>query len=258
MIIGKGSNCLFDDMGFDGCIVLNCIESLETIEPGLYRVGSGYPFNRLGMQCATEGFTGLEFAGGIPGTVGGAAYMNAGANGQETADTIDCVEIITSEGEHQMLKKSDLAFGYRSSPFQHMEDFAAITAVTFRLEVSESARGQQQEYLKRRKFTQPVGERSAGSVFRNPSDLNISAAEFIERAGLKGYRIGGAMVSKKHANFFINCGGATSHEMLELIRLVKGTVFEGFGVELKEEILYVHPFCKDKIPNRDSKTSFEK
>ncbi|CAI9766926.1 unnamed protein product [Fraxinus pennsylvanica] len=338
MIIGKGSNCLFDDVGFDGCIVLNCIESLETIEPGLYRVGSGYPFNRLGMQCATEGFTGLEFAGGIPGTVGGAAYMNAGANGQETADSIDCVEIITSEGEHQMLKKSDLAFGYRSSPFQNMEDFAAITAVTFRLEFSESARRQQQEDLKRRKFTQPVGEsmetadsidcveiitsegehqmlkksdlafgyrsspfqnmedfaaitavtfrlefsesarrqqqeylkrrqftqpvgeiweRSAGSVFRNPSDSKISAAEFIERAGLKGYRIGGAMVSKKHANFFINCGGATSQEMLELIRLVKGTVFEGFGVELKEEILYV-PFCKDKIPNRDSKTSFEK
>lgn len=82
MIIGKGSNCLFDDMDFDGCIVLNCIELLETIEPGLYRVGSGYPFNRLGMQCATEGLTGLEFAEGIPGAVGGAAYMNAGANEQ--------------------------------------------------------------------------------------------------------------------------------------------------------------------------------
>ncbi|KAL2531603.1 UDP-N-acetylmuramate dehydrogenase [Abeliophyllum distichum] len=258
MIIGKGSNCLFDDMGFDGCIILNGIELLKTIEPGLYRVGSGYPFNRLGVQSATEGFTGLEFAGGIPGTVGGAAYMNAGANGQETADTIDCIEMITSEGEYRTLKRSDLDFGYRSSPFQDMEDLAAITAVTFRLEFSESARRLQQEYLKRRKFTQPVGERSAGSVFRNPLDSNISAAECIDRAGLKGYRIGGAMVSKKHANFFINCGGASSQEMLELIRLVKETVFKGFGVELKEEILYVHPFCKDKNSKRDGQTNFGK
>ena len=82
MIIGRGSNCLFDDLGFDGCVILNRMEFLEVKEPGVYKVGSGFRFNRLGVQCSNEGFTGLEFAGGIPGTVGGATYMNAGANGQ--------------------------------------------------------------------------------------------------------------------------------------------------------------------------------
>ncbi|CAA2990898.1 UDP-N-acetylenolpyruvoylglucosamine reductase-like isoform X1, partial [Olea europaea subsp. europaea] len=177
---------------------------------------------------------------GIPGTAGGAAYMNAGAIGQETADTIDCVEIFTTEGEHG---HHCCNIPTRVLGISKKTEARILEKLTF-LEI---------RVLSRRKFTQPVGERSAGSVFRN-----LSAAEFIERAGLKGYRIGGAMVSKKHANFFINCGGATSQEMLELIKLVKETVFERFGVELKEEIFYVHPFCKDKNPNRDSKTSFEK
>lgn len=89
VVIGKGSNCLFDDLGFDGCVILNRIEFLETNEPGIYRVGSGFRFNKLGMQCSNEGFTGLEFAGGIPGTVGGATYMNAGANWQEDSMSTD-------------------------------------------------------------------------------------------------------------------------------------------------------------------------
>ncbi|KAL3844879.1 hypothetical protein ACJIZ3_002282 [Penstemon smallii] len=239
IVIGKGSNCLFDDLGFDGCVILNRIEFLERIEPGLYKVGSGYPFNRLGVQSVKEGFTGLEFAGGIPGTVGGAAYMNAGANGQETGDVVECVEMITKEGEYRVMERSELSFGYRISPFQGMKDLAAITCVTFRLKCSNSARKMQQEYLKRRKLTQPVGERNAGSVFRNPP--GFSAAQLIDRAELKGFKVGGAMISNKHANFFQNCGGATSKDMLELIGLAKEKVREQFGVELKQEILYIHP-----------------
>ncbi|XP_049375120.1 uncharacterized protein LOC125840200 [Solanum verrucosum] len=246
MILGKGSNCLFDDMGFDGCVILNRIEFLEKIESGVYRVGSGYPFNRFGVVSANEGFSGLEFAAGVPGTVGGAAYMNAGANGQETAAAIDSIEIITNEGESRMLKRRELNFGYRLSPFQEMKDLASITAVTFRLNFSKTAREMQQEYLARwflcrRWRTQPLGQRSAGSVFRNPSSMGVSAAELIEKSGLKGLRVGGAMVSNKHANFFINCGSATSQDMLELIGLVKDEVNQKFGVELKEEILYIHP-----------------
>ncbi|XP_016498246.2 uncharacterized protein LOC107816995 isoform X2 [Nicotiana tabacum] len=241
IILGKGSNCLFDDMGFDGCVILNRIEFLEKIEHGVYRVGSGYPFNRLGVVCANEGFSGLEFAGGVPGTVGGAAYMNAGANGQETADTIDSMEIITNEGESRMLKRRELNFGYRSSPFQEMKELASITAVTFRLKFSKTAREMQQEYLARRWRTQPLAQRSAGSVFRNPFSMGFSAAELIEQAGLKGLKVGGAMVSNKHANFFINCGSATSQDMLELIGIVKDAVNQKFGVELKEEVLYIHP-----------------
>ncbi|XP_043715775.1 UDP-N-acetylenolpyruvoylglucosamine reductase-like [Telopea speciosissima] len=244
IIVGKGSNCLFDDSGFDGCVILNRIDYLERIEPGIYRAGSGFPFNRLGVHCCNEGFGGLEFAGGIPGTVGGAVYMNAGANGQETADTIYTVEIVTIDGRHQTLHRNDLSFGYRRSSFQEMENMAAIVAVTFQLKPSAAARERQQAYLRRRKLSQPLVERSAGSVFQNPSGLGISAGELIERAGLKGYSMGGAKVSDVHANFFINSGSATSQEMLELIDFVKARVNTTFGIQLEEEIQYVKPYHK--------------
>lgn len=245
VVIGKGSNCLFDDLGFDGCVILNRIEFLEKEEPGLYRVGSGFRFNRLGVHCSNEGFTGLEFAGGIPGTVGGATYMNAGANGQETADAMHSVDIITMDGRLHRLNRTDLNFGYRSSPFQDMQELASITAVKFKLQPSGSAKRRQYEYMERRRISQPVGEQSAGSVFRNPLDVGVAAAELIEKAGLKGFRVGGAMVSKMHANFFINCGGSTSQDMLDLLALVKEKVDQKFAVQLKEEILYVHPHRND-------------
>lgn len=251
IIIGKGSNCLFDDLGFDGCVILNRIEFLESNEPGIYRVGSGFQFNKLGMQCSNEGFTGLEFAGGIPGTVGGATYMNAGANGQETADVVDSVEIVKNDGSFQTLNRINLKFGYRTSPFKFMKDLGSIVAVMFKLQPSGSAKRRLQEYLERRRVSQPIGERSAGSVFRNPPNLGIAAAELIEKAGLKGFRVGGAMVSNIHANFFINSGGSTSQDMLDLIAFVKEKVDQKFGVQLKEEVLYVHPYCNDLNPNRD-------
>lgn len=169
--------------------------------------------------------------------------MNAGANGQETADAIASIEIVTIEGRLLTLNRSDLDFGYRSSPFQDMEDLAAIVSVTFQLKRSESARIRLLENLERRRISQPVGERSAGSVFQNQANLGVSAAELIERAGLKGFRVGGAMVSNIHANFFINSGGATSRDMLELIELVKKKVDQKFGVQLREEVIYVDPHC---------------
>ncbi|XP_042475443.1 UDP-N-acetylenolpyruvoylglucosamine reductase-like isoform X1 [Macadamia integrifolia] len=244
IIIGKGSNCLFDDLGFDGCVILNRIDYLERIEPGIYRAGSGYPFNKLGVHCCNEGFGGLEFSGGVPGTVGGAVYMNAGANGQETADTIDTVEIVTIDGRNQTLHRNDLTFGYRRSSFQEMENMAAIVAVTFQLKPSALARERQRAYLQRRRSSQPLVERSAGSVFQNPSGLGISAGELIERAGLKGFSLGGAKVSDIHANFFINSGRATSQEMLELIDFVKARINTTFGIQLEEEIQYIKPYEK--------------
>ncbi|XP_008807119.3 UDP-N-acetylenolpyruvoylglucosamine reductase-like [Phoenix dactylifera] len=239
LIIGKGSNCLFDDRGFDGLVMLNRLDQFEAIEPGVYRVGSGYPFNRLGVRCSVEGFSGLEFAGGIPGTVGGAVFMNAGADGQETGHVIDSVEMVTMDGEVRVLRRSDLAFGYRRSTFQQMEDLAAIVAVTFRLVPAETARERQRALLERRRKTQPIGERSAGSVFRNPSGIGVSAGELIEMAGLKGLEMGGAKVSKVHANFFINFNGSTSTDMLGLMNHVKERVDQMFGLELKEEIRYI-------------------
>ncbi|GFP91152.1 UDP-n-acetylenolpyruvoylglucosamine reductase [Phtheirospermum japonicum] len=133
----------------DGHQIWKIEQHCEKIEPGCYRAGSDYPVNRLGVQSVSEGFTGLEFAAGIPGTVGGAVYMNAGANGQETVGAVESIEIITTKGEYKTIKRRDLNFSYRSSPFQDMNDLAAITAVTFRLKVSQSAKKKQQEYLKR-------------------------------------------------------------------------------------------------------------
>ncbi|KAM0945835.1 putative UDP-N-acetylmuramate dehydrogenase [Dioscorea sansibarensis] len=240
LIVGKGSNCLFEDRGFDGFVMLNRLEhsAVEVVEPGTYRVGSAFPFNRLGVRCSSEGFSGLEFAGGIPGTVGGATFMNAGANGQETGDVIESVEIVTMDGELRVLGRSELDFGYRWSSFQEMDDLAAILAVTFRLSPAPSARDRQKAFLERRK-TQPIGERSAGSVFRNPLGAGISAGELIELAGLKGFAMGGAKVSEVHANFFINFNGSTSGDMRALINFVKERVDQMFGIQLKEEIRYV-------------------
>ncbi|KAL1162475.1 hypothetical protein V6Z11_A07G203100 [Gossypium hirsutum] len=236
VVIGKGSNCLFDDLGFDGCVILNQIDFLERMEPGVYRAGSGFRFNHLGSLSCNEGFTGLEFAAGIPGTVGGATYMNAGANGQETANVIESIDIVTTEGNFRTLNRIDLTFGYRSSSFQDMDNLAAIVAVTFRLEHSGSAKKRQQELLKRRRATQPVNERSAGSVFRNPVNLGVSAAELIDKAGLKGCSIGGAMVSNIHANFLVNNGASTSQDMLNLIALI-----EQFGYPQNSSPLVLYP-----------------
>ncbi|MCL7043697.1 hypothetical protein MKW94_027639 [Papaver nudicaule] len=240
LIIGKGSNCLFDDAGFDGCVILNRIDFIEETKPGIYRVGSGYPFNQLGVRCSNDGFTGLEFASGVPGTVGGGAFMNAGANGQEISDAIYSVEILQTDGRLETINRNDLAFGYRKSSFQDMQDLAAIVAVTFKLKPFPSAREQQKEYLTKRRLSQPLGERSAGSVFKNPEGIGVSAGELIEKAGLKGFRLGNAKISEMHANFFINCG-STSKDMIELINLVKEKVKDKFKVELREEIQYVSP-----------------
>ncbi|XP_031499840.1 uncharacterized protein LOC116264057 isoform X2 [Nymphaea colorata] len=238
-IVGKGSNCLFDDRGFDGCVMLNRIQFLERIHGGIYRVGSGYPLNKLGMQCSAEGFAGFEFACGIPGTIGGAVFMNAGAHGQEISDVIESVEIITINGEHRLIGRNDLLFYYRQSSFQKMQDLAAIVAVTFHLTPSSTSKTKAEEYLSRRKSSQPLSERSAGSVFRNPMGSAMTAGELIDKAGLKGYSIGGAKVSDMHANFFINLENSTSRDMVLLIKFVQEQVKLKFGIELEEEVCMV-------------------
>ncbi|XP_024383863.1 uncharacterized protein [Physcomitrium patens] len=240
-VVGKGSNCLFDDRGFDGCVILNRINFLEKLGTGRYRVGSGYAFNTLGVQCSRDGFSGLEFAGGIPGTVGGAIYMNAGADGQETGDVVQNVEILTTSGVSHSLSRDagELKFDYRFSPFQKMSDFSVIVAATFDLQPNSDAKQRQRIYLERRKRTQPVTEKSAGCVFRNPGAGCQSAGALIEQAGLKGVAIGGARVSEKHANFLINGGGSKSQDVQALIALVKEEVHKKFGLWLQDEVLYI-------------------
>ncbi|KAH7284804.1 hypothetical protein KP509_34G071000 [Ceratopteris richardii] len=241
LVVGRGSNCLFDDRGFDGCVILNRLCSFERLAPGVYHAGSGYPFNALGIQSTNDGFSGLEFASGIPGTVGGAVFMNASADGQETANVLKSVEVVTVNGQKYELPRDKLTYGYRSSPFQTIQGLAAICSATFVLTGCATAKENLRKYLKRRKETQPIGERSAGCVFRNPGFGCQSAGFLIDKAGLKGLSIGGAKVSELHANFIINDGNSRASDVIKLLSIVKERVKSKYGITLEEEIIYV-PF----------------
>lgn len=234
LILGKGSNTLFDDKGFDGLVILNKITTLEQKEH-LFFVGGGYNFSRLGTLTAQKGWSGLEFACAIPATVGGAVYMNAGASGQETADVLEEVMFVDERGESYSLPRSSLRFGYRFSSFQ--EKKGAIVGASFSLHKSEEAQKKQKELLSYRVKTQPLSERSAGCAFRNPKEL--AAGKLIEECGMKGLRRGGAQVSPLHANFILNIGGATSQEILDLIAEVKERVYAEKKILLEEEIRYI-------------------
>lgn len=231
-ILGKGSNCLFDDRGFHGVVIHNKIEFMEPLESGFFHVGAGYNFSLLGAQTARNGWSGLEFASGIPATVGGAVFMNAGANGRETADALHTVEFMDSNGVLHTFRKEELTFAYRHSPFQQMK--GAVVAATFALSPSVDARQKQLGIIDYRKKTQPYGEKSAGCIFQNPVEGHAGA--LIEKCGLKGIHCGGAKVSELHANFLVNTSGASCKEFLELVEHVRAEVKAKAGVDLHSEV----------------------
>lgn len=237
LLIGRGSNSLFDDQGFSGLAILNRIESITLSEEGRVVAGGGASFAKLGIETSRQGWSGLEFASGIPGTVGGAVVMNAGANGQETADTLVSVDLVTKQGELRTADRSTLSFSYRTSPFQGGNE--VVVGATFQLTASAEAAGRQRDLLDRRRKSQPYGDRSAGCIFRN--SLPHSAGALIDQCGLKGARIGGALVSEVHGNFIVNSGGATCAEVRELIERIKQKVYQQTGVALEEEVRYVPP-----------------
>lgn len=240
-ILGKGSNLLFDDRGFAGVVIANRIHSLNKLEENTWHVGAGYSFSLLGSQTARQGWTGLEFASGIPGSVGGAVYMNAGANGSETCQTLTFVDFVDSEGELIRLPKEELSFGYRFSSFQQRE--GAIVGAVFRLVKSPEARQKQLDIIQYRKKTQPYDAKSAGCVFRNPSCAHAGA--LIDQSGLKGKQIGGAQISTLHANFIINTGNATSSDILNLIEHIRHEVKECTNFDLEHEVRCI-PYCPTK------------
>lgn len=231
-ILGKGSNCLFHHEGYNGVVIQNKIDFFENSEPGVYHVGAGYSFALLGTKASQAGFSGLEFASGIPASTGGAVFMNAGANGSEIKDTLYSVDFLNDDGELIILLRDDLLFSYRTSPFQTMK--GAIIGATFKLKPSITARQKQLEIISYRKKTQPYSDMSAGCVFRNPDCGH--AGRLIEESGLKGVKVGGAEVSTMHANFIVNKGEASSDDVLNLIDIVRKTVQEKTGVHLEAEI----------------------
>ncbi len=231
LVIGKGSNCLFDDRGFDGLIIVNKISFCQFDWP-LISVGAGYSFSLLGVQTARQGWAGLEFASGIPGSVGGAIFMNAGASGAETAETLIEVTFVNERGELEIYRKDQIEFSYRFSSFHQKK--GAIVSAKFLLTPCLEARKKQLSIVDYRTRTQPYGSQSAGCVFRNPP--SHSAGALIQQAGLKGLCINGAEVSTKHANFIVNKESAKAADILALAQEVKKTVKEKMDIDLEMEI----------------------
>lgn len=231
LVLGKGSNVLFHDQGYDGVVILNKIHFCEQ-QDGNFYVGAGYSFSLLGSQTARKGWAGLEFASGIPGSVGGAVYMNAGANGGETFQYLTEVTYVNEMGKLEVLPKGKLQWGYRTSSFQNLK--GAIAAAKFHLITSAEARQRQLKIIDYRTKTQPYGDMSAGCVFRNAP--HSSAGALIEQCGLKGYSIGGAEVSPLHANFIVNRNEAKAQDVIDLAAHVKKVVHEKTGHDLEMEI----------------------
>ncbi len=234
-ILGKGSNILIDDRGFQGLVIHNKIDFCEFTNNEI-NVGSGFSFSRLGIESVAKGLTGLEFASTIPGSVGGAIFMNASAFGDSLAKTISKVLYMTKDGEEKVFLANELNFGYRCSSFNNL--LGCIVSAEFKLEFFKDAKKKLLELVEKRKKSQPSGF-SIGCIFRNGT--GYFAGELIEKCGLKGKKIGEAFVSEVHANFIMNEENAKSEDVLSLIACVKKEVKEKFAVELKEEIKYLPP-----------------
>jgi UDP-N-acetylmuramate dehydrogenase len=234
---GVGSNLLVRDGGLRGVVIsaTKILKGLDKIDHYLVRAGSGVPCTQLARQCIRWGLGPSEFFAGIPGTVGGALAMNAGAHGGETWERVESVRTIDRRGEIHERAPAEYSVGYRHVAGPPNEWFLEAT---FRFDPETTASVETlNAMLERRKRTQPLGLPSCGSVFRNPEGDH--AARLIEASGLKGYTLGGAEVSDKHANFIINRGDALAEDIECLIELVQRTVRERYGVELQHEVRIV-------------------
>lgn len=235
-VLGNGSNLLVSDEGVLKPVIHlgKGFDSLEMPDETTIVAKAGASLSSLCKLALSKELTGLEFAYGIPGSVGGAAFMNAGAYGGEMKDVVYSCAHIDRKGDFGSFGKDELAFGYRRSVYS--ENGFVITEVTFKLHKGnrDEIEGKMNELLQKRIDKQPLNYPSAGSVFKRPE--GYFAGALIEQSGLKGKAIGGAAVSEKHAGFIVNTGNATCGDVTKLIDLCKSTVFEKFGVRLETEI----------------------
>lgn len=238
MPLGRGSNLLVCDEGYDGVMVYMG-ENLGAVTVSENRItaGAGAPLSVLAGAAAGAGLAGLQFAGGIPGSVGGGVMMNAGAFGAMIADCVESVRCAGMEGNVMTFSKEDMHFSYRHS--RVMEEKLIVLSAVFRLEEGdrEGIYDQMKAYAASRREKQPLNYPSAGSFFKRPEG-NFAGA-LIEQAGLKGLTVGGAQVSEKHAGFLINVGGATANDFLTLKEQVQQRVMEAFGIRLEPEVRIV-------------------
>jgi UDP-N-acetylmuramate dehydrogenase len=242
-LLGAGSNLLVSDRGLPGLVI--CTRHLRQthFEPDTGRItaGAGEPIARLAWQAAERGFRGLEWAVGIPGTVGGAVVMNAGAHKSCTADILVSVQTLSPTGTVNTLTPQELSFDYRTSILQGGDRL--VTQATFQLQPGADPKqvlADTSGHLEQRRLSQPYHLPSCGSVFRNPESR--PAAWLIEQIGLKGYQIGGAQVAERHANFILNCGGAKASDIFQIIRHVQQQVEQHWALCLEPEVKILGEF----------------
>ena len=238
-IIGNGSNILVSDSGLRGVVLrlAKGLSELKYLGDGVIYADAGVSLSKLCAFALSNNLSGLEFAYGIPGTAGGAAYMNAGAYGGEMKDVLCSVSHINFDGEVGCFEKESLKLGYRCSAYT--DSNLIITGLTLKLKNGDydEIKAAMNLNLNKRKSKQPLEYPSAGSTFKRPE--GYFAGGLIEQCGLKGYSIGGAEVSEKHAGFIINKGGATTNDVLSLIKYVQNKVFTETGVHLETEVKYI-------------------
>lgn len=238
MTIGRGSNMLASDKGYRG-VIIHTEKGLNYahIDGNKVIAGAGYSFIKLSVRTSREGLAGLEYAGGIPGTVGGAVYMNAGAHGSDVSRILESAEIVLETGELVTYSVEEMQFAYRHSVLH--EQKGIVVEATFRMEHGDQAAitAAFAANKERRLRTQPLTAACCGSVFRNPP--GDYSARLIEEAGLKGFAIGGAEVSTMHANFIVNTGQATASDVLTLMKHIQDTIRDQYNVELVPEVLVV-------------------
>lgn len=234
--IGRGSNLLVSDEGIRG-VVIRLGKGLDhlTINEETIIVGGGYSVVALSTMISRKGLSGLEFASGIPGSVGGAVYMNAGAHGSDISKILTRARILFEDGTIEWLSNEEMEFSYRTSVLQTKRPGIVIEA-EFALKKGDKDQivAVMQKNKEYRKETQPWDSPCAGSIFRNP--LPHYAGQLIEQAGLKGYSIGGAKISEMHGNFIVNTGGATANDVLSLINHIKKVIKEKFNIEMETEV----------------------
>lgn len=235
-ILGAGTNVLAPDEGIRGLVVClkDCLGGMERLDETHIRIGAGITMARAAVFAAALGLGGMEFAHGIPGTVGGGVYMNAGAYGGELCQIIESVEVMDYEGNIRHLSRDEMGFSYRHSCLE--EESAIVVSVDFVLVPGEEAeiRAKMKELQMKRSASQPLDLPSAGSAFKRP--VGGFAAALIDQAGLKGFQVGGAAISTKHAGFAVNLGGATAQDVRSLLQQVSDQVFEHSGIRIEPEI----------------------
>ena len=235
-ILGAGTNVLAPDEGVPGLVIClkDSLNGMQELGDGRILVMAGVTMSRAAVFAANHGLTGMEFAHGIPGTIGGGVYMNAGAYGGEISQICESVTVINREGEQKTLSRDEMCFRYRHSVLE--ESGAIVVSAVFCLnqDTSEAVKARMKELLTKRSASQPLDLPSAGSAFKRP--VGGYAAALIDQAGLKGFQVGGAGISTKHAGFAVNLGGATANDVKQLLEQVSARVFEATGIKLEPEI----------------------